>query len=220
MASSIQKVRSGKAVFERDGVTFDHEEYNYSLLAALFYMVMHEQKLNVLDFGGSLGSTYFQNRKLLKNIPVKWNVVEQEKFVDYGRKYIPEINFYYKISDLKNEDINCILISGSIMYVDNPYKYLTDLLSINAKYMIIDRTYFNFEFKDRIVIEYVPETIYKAVYPAHLININEFGKMIDKQYNQIFYMPQLIDRTPFIEGNTAKITPCHGWFLLNKNKAV
>ena len=138
-------------------------------------------------------------------------------FVNYGRKHIPEVNFYYKALDCKDKGINCILMSGSITYVDEPYKYLSDLLSIKAKYFIVDRTYFNFEVKDRITLEYVPETIYKAVYPIHLLNINEFAKMMDKHYKQIFYMPQTIDRTPFVERYTAKITPCHGWFLVDKN---
>ena len=63
--------------------------------------------VNILDFGGSLGSSYFQNRKLLEGIPVEWNVVEQANFVDYGRREVPEINFHYKISDCKDKNINC-----------------------------------------------------------------------------------------------------------------
>jgi putative methyltransferase (TIGR04325 family) len=38
-----------------------------------------------LDFGGSLGSSYFQNKKFLDALRlVEWNVVEQENFVATG----------------------------------------------------------------------------------------------------------------------------------------
>lgn len=48
VADSTQKVRRGEAAFERDGVAFEREDYRYPLLAALFYVAMHEHRLNVL----------------------------------------------------------------------------------------------------------------------------------------------------------------------------
>ena len=69
VADSIQKVRRGEAAFERDGVAFPREDYRFPLLAALMYVAARERRLTVLDFGGSLGSTYFQNRKLLISTP-------------------------------------------------------------------------------------------------------------------------------------------------------
>ena len=76
VAASVQKVRAGEAAFERDGVAFTKEDYNYRVLSALLYILAQEHRLNVCDFGGSLGSTYFQNRKLFHNQDVVWNVVE------------------------------------------------------------------------------------------------------------------------------------------------
>lgn len=216
VASSIQKVRRGEAAFERDGVAFKKEGYRYSLLSALFYIAMHEHKLNVLDFGGSLGSTYFQNRKLLEDIPMDWNVVEQENFVEYGRKYVPEVNFYSTIFECINKkSVNCLLMSSSINYVDDPYRYLNDILAVDAKYLIVDRTFFNFEDKDRISLEYVPENIYKAVYPITLLNINKFSDIVTQKYHMVFHVPTN-DVIPFIEDNTAKVTPSHGWLLKHK----
>lgn len=43
--------------------------------------------LKVCDFGGSLESTYYQNKKFLDKITdVSWGVVEQRHFVDAGKK--------------------------------------------------------------------------------------------------------------------------------------
>lgn len=212
VANSIQKVRRGEAAFERDGVAFPNENYHFPILAALLYVATRERRLTVLDFGGSLGSTYFQNRKLLDGLPVNWNVVEQPHYVDYGKANIPEVNFYYKISDLSHKNINLAIASGSLIYVDDPFKYLTDLLGVHAKFFIVDRTYFNFEPKNRIVLQHVPESIYKAVFPNTLLNLAEFESLVTKFYRPVFYMPAF-DTTPFIENNTAQITPCHGWLF-------
>lgn len=212
VANSIQMVRRGEAAFERDGVAFAHEEYRRPFLAALLYVMMREQKLSVLDFGGSLGSSYFQNRKFLYDVPLEWNVVEQKHFVEYGRKNIPEVNFYSKIAQCRNKNINCVIASSSLNYVDAPYDYLNELLNIDAKYFILDITYFNTEWKDRILLEHVPESIYRAIYPITLPNVDKFGKLLLQNYHMIFYLPA--DNTmPLVEGNTARITPCHGWLL-------
>ncbi len=176
------------------------------------YVAAHERRLTVLDFGGSLGSTFFQNRKLLDGLPVNWNVVEQPHFVDYGNANVPEVNFYCKISDLRHKNINLAIASSSLIYVDDPIKYLTDLLGVHAKFLIIDRTYFNFAPATRIALEHVPESIYKAVYPITLLNIAEFESIVTKFYRPVFYMPTE-DMMPFIEGNNAQITPCHGWLF-------
>ena len=212
VANATQKVRRGEAVFERDGVAFDHEDYRYPLLSALFYVAMHEHKLNILDFGGSLGSTYFQNRKLLTGIPVEWNIVEQEHYVEYGRRAVPEINFYPRISDCRYKDINCVLVSCSLNYVDEPYRYLQELLNLNAKYLITDRLYFNFESRNRIMIEHVPETIYKATYPITLLNVDDFANFVLQKYRMVFELPP-VDVMPFVENNTARVTPNQGWFF-------
>lgn len=216
VADSIQKVRRGEAAFERDGIAFQNEEYRFPLLAALLYVATQERRLTVLDFGGSLGSTYFQNRKLLTNFPIDWNVVEQENFVDYGKTYVPEVNFYRSIAECsQRKNINCLLISCSINYVDDPQKYFRDALNVDAKYLIVERTYFNFEPVNRIAIEHVPELIYKAVYPITLLNIREFESLVTQKYQPVFYLPPF-DVMPFIENNAARIIPNHGWLFKHK----
>jgi len=67
-----------------------------------------EGVLKVLDFGGSLGSTYFQNRKFLDSLKdVVWCVVEQKHFVDVGKVDFEDsrLKFYYDI-----ESCRCCII--------------------------------------------------------------------------------------------------------------
>jgi len=83
---SLLKVKNGEAVYERDSVIFDKIEYSWELLAFLMWVAAQNGgKLNLIDFGGSFGSTYFQNKKFLEKLTnVSWNIVEQQNYVKVG----------------------------------------------------------------------------------------------------------------------------------------
>ena len=85
--ASLLKVKNGEAVYERDSVLFDHVEYSYPLLISLLYIATaSENKLRLLDFGGSLGSSYYQNRNFLNRLELlEWSIVEQNHFVKCGK---------------------------------------------------------------------------------------------------------------------------------------
>ena len=63
---SALKVRDGKALFERDSVLYYEKIYNWPLLAILFKIASERNNtLDLVDYGGSLGSVYFQHKKFL-----------------------------------------------------------------------------------------------------------------------------------------------------------
>ncbi len=68
---AARQVKNGDAAFERDSVLFHEPDYSKTLAKAikLILSAKNAKKINVLDFGGSLGSTYFQNRE---NIGKHW----------------------------------------------------------------------------------------------------------------------------------------------------
>lgn len=74
-----------KASYERDSVLFYKKEYSYHLISFLLKAYIEDGELNVLDFGGALESSFFQNRDMLidniKNL--NWYTVEQDNFVIY-----------------------------------------------------------------------------------------------------------------------------------------
>lgn len=81
--SSVIKVRNGEAVYERDSVLFDEVTYSPHLIEVLESSI-NNGKLHVVDFGGSLGSSYFQHRNLFQDlIDFRWSVVEQSHFVEF-----------------------------------------------------------------------------------------------------------------------------------------
>src|SRR2546423_4469658 len=81
---SALKVKKGVAPYERDSVLFDRIAYSWPLLASLLWIAAKNRgRLNVLDFGGSLGSSYFQNRQFISGLnEIRWYVIEQPNFVE------------------------------------------------------------------------------------------------------------------------------------------
>ena len=68
-AKAASKVKNGTAAFERDSVLFDEIQYSWPVLAGLLWAASSGgNELNVLDFGGSLGTSYFQNRGFLQHV--------------------------------------------------------------------------------------------------------------------------------------------------------
>lgn len=184
--NATQSVRSGAAVFERDSVLFYEESYNFELLAALFYILSKDGFLSVADFGGALGSTYFQNRKLFDDSKIGWSVIEQKRFVEYGKKNISEIDFEYTIEEcVKSNKIDCLLISSSLQYIDKPYVFLERFMQQNIPYVLFDKIPMG-EFSDKIVLQKVPPEIYNVTYPAWIFSEKKLMEYIKQKYEIIF----------------------------------
>jgi putative methyltransferase (TIGR04325 family) len=190
------KVKNGKAVYERDSVLFDKIEYSWELLAALLWVAAQKNgELNIIDFGGSLGSTYYQNKQFLDRLKkVRWNVVEQPDFVKIGKetfqneilRFFDTIGNCYKATD----EIDVILFSSVLQYLENPYDILKEAVEKKAEYIIVDRTGFILrrgeERRDKITVQKVPQHIYKASYPCRFFNESKFVKFFsDNRYKLV-----------------------------------
>lgn len=193
------KVSRGEAAFERDSVLFDENEYAWPVLAGLMWAAARNGgKLNVLDFGGSLGSSYFQNRKFLLGLPeVRWNVVEQAHYVEAGQAQIQDeqLRFYKTISEcLVENKPNVVLLSSVMQYVESPFDLVAELGKVGATCLIIDRTPFALNKKDKLVIQEVPSAIYSASYPMWIFSLPVFKQLLDKDWS-------LVSSTISPEGN-------------------
>ncbi len=185
------KVKNGIAVYERDGVLFDHIQYSWPLLSALLWVAAKNNgQLNVIDFGGSLGSSYFQNRKFLDKLSnIKWNIIEQGNFVTTGREQLQDdrLKFYYDIEECiagqGTPDI--LIISCALQYIEKPYELIEKITSLNIPYIIVDNTTFNFEDRDRITVQKVPPSIYSASYPCWFFNYSTIKKGFEKKYAMV-----------------------------------
>ncbi len=185
---ALLKVKNGEAVYERDSVLFDKVEYSLPLVAFLLYVSSASNgELNIVDYGGSLGSTYFQNRKFLNRLKkVNWSIVEQSHFVACGRNEFEDesLAFFESIEGCKDtRKPNCLLLSSVLPYLDDPKKHLRAMLDHNFEFIILDRTPFLMDGSpDRLTIEHVPDEIYKASYPAWFFNYESFIDLVGQKY--------------------------------------
>ena len=204
VSQAALKVKNGEFAFERDSILFSEYEYLWSSLACLMHVAAcNKGNLSVLDFGGSLGSSYFLNKKFLENIDVEWSVVEQPHFVDYGKKEISDdvLKFYYNISECRVErNPNCVFLSSVIQYLEDPYQWLDIFVSLDVNFILIDRTIFSKKQNEFIQIQEVPSSIYRASYPLHALNEEKITNlMIESGY-------KLIERfTPDVKIETRRI---------------
>jgi putative methyltransferase (TIGR04325 family) len=186
--SAVIKVKNGEAAYERDSVLFDSIQYSNGLLKA-FKNCIKEDKLHVTDFGGSLGSSYFQHKSLFETLAeFKWSVVEQKHFVDCGKSEITtgNLNFYYTVDEaLKNQTAHVLFLSSVVQYFKQPYELISELQKYNFDYIIVDRTAFVLDSRERITKQVVPESIYKASYPAWFFNEEKFISAFTDKYELI-----------------------------------
>lgn len=192
------KVKQGEAVFERDSVLFDEIQYSWPVTAGLMWVAAKNSgKLRVLDFGGSLGSSYFQNQKFISGLcDLSWCVVEQKSFVEIGSRYIADssLSFHLTINDAVSKTLpNVILLSSVLQYLPNPSQVIRNVALVGADAIIIDRTPFLLKGSDSIVkVQHVPKQIYPASYacwffsPDYISDLmRSFGYILTEKFDAL-----------------------------------
>jgi putative methyltransferase (TIGR04325 family) len=172
VVDAARQVKENKAAYERDSVLFFEKEENEFVVQAIKKAQNTEGVVRVLDFGGSLGSTYFQNRTFILQLE-KWCVVEQEHFVALGKKEFEdsilsfELNIETAYPKIKPQ---IILLNSVLQYLDTPYEIIKSIEKLPIDYLLIERTPVADLPKDKITKQIVPNYIYKANYPSWIFS--------------------------------------------------
>ncbi len=200
---AVLKVKKGEALYERDSVVFN-EPYTFEPLVNALTDSIKNNKLHVVDFGGSLGSTYFQYRSAFNNInDLKWAVVEQNNYVETGKAHIAEgaLQFYATVNEaLEQQKPQVLLLSSVLPYLKDPFMVIQDLLQFKFETIIIDRTNFIEGKNHRLTVQQVPKEIYEASYPCWFFNehklLSRFLKDYDivNEFNNDFPPPERLGR--------------------------
>jgi len=174
--AALHKVRRGEAAYERDSVTFDRLDLPFPLLALLARIAAENSgRLSVLDFGGSLGSTFFQCRGFLAGLPrLEWSIVEQPAHVACGQREFADdiLKFYPTIAACRQERRpDVLLLSSVLQYLPEPWAFLRDAAAQGFSRIILDRTAFIPAPRDRLTVEVVSPRIYPASYPAWFFSL-------------------------------------------------
>ncbi len=198
--AAVRKVINGEMAFERDGVPFPRMQYNCPLVSALLRIAGRHGRLHVLDFGGSLGSTYFQSRGVLNSCSdIRWAIVEQASHVAAGNKEFAndELAFYHSIaSACHDHKYDVLILSGVLQYLPDPSAFVSSILGRRIPAIIIDRTPFMVNGVARLTVQHVPKKIYPASYPAWFLSEHELLQHFEAQYEIIATWPALDKHHP------------------------
>lgn len=178
---ALARVSRDETLHERDSVLFDAPQHSWPVLAGLLWAAARSGgRLDVLDFGGSLGSSYFQQRVFLRELPgVRWNIVEQPAHVEEGKRSFEsgQLRFYPSVGACLSETApNAVLISGVLQYLERPYEVLTSLLGLPCACVIVDRTPFWRGERDLLKVQRVDPGIFDATIPAWVFSRRAFDE--------------------------------------------
>lgn len=168
------KVTRGEAAYERDSVLFDAIEYSWPLLAGLLWIAARNGgRLDLLDFGGGLGTTFQQNRYFLADLAeVNWSIVEQPGFVACGKENFEteRLRFYDSIEAcLAARPSGTLLLSSTLQYLPDPYPFL-EAAGPRFRFAILDLTPVHGGERDLLTIQTVPPSIHQARYPCWIFS--------------------------------------------------
>ncbi|MEW5838435.1 MAG: methyltransferase, TIGR04325 family [Pseudomonadota bacterium] len=206
-------VKSGAAAWEQDGVVWEHIPLNMPILAMLSRVALSDGgRLSVLDFGGGLGSSYFQCRDFLRPVAqVSWTVVEQPNLAKIGREDIArdDLRFYDDLDlALKEQNPNVFIFSGVLQYLPNPWSILSRATSTGAKFLIIDRHPCSIN-NEKITVQVIPSHIYAASYPCWIFDC---AAMKNKLLSNYELLAEWIGKDPPIRGHN-KEAEYRGYFF-------
>jgi putative methyltransferase (TIGR04325 family) len=190
VAEATRKLVRGEAAFERDSILFDEPDYPWPLLTCLLYVAARrEGTLGVVDFGGSLGSTYRQCAKFLSGVKrLSWTVVEQPTFVALGRREFttPELSFHDDLATaLFDVRPDVLLLSSVLQYVEEPHAVLATAVESDVPFILLDRTPFIDAPKDRLTVQTVSKRVYPASYPAWFFSRERLLTTLARKYRKL-----------------------------------
>jgi putative methyltransferase (TIGR04325 family) len=184
--ASALKVRDGIAEFQQDTVIRDKILYSTTIVAFLLLaLALSRQKgrLDIMDFGGSLGTNYFQYRKIIKQLhetPFKWNVIELPAIAQLGLRHFANanLNFFESLDHAINELgqlPDAFLFTGSLQYVAEPLSLIDKVISSGAKLLAFDRLLVAPTEEHAIFIQRPdPEIFYPSTYPVWCFSKDRF----------------------------------------------
>ena len=188
---AMTAVRSGKAAYERDTVLFDEIEYSLPVLAALLYAAARSgNRLRVLDFGGSLGSSYVQNRQFLAHLgDLRWQIVEQPHVAATGRRLFEDeqLRFFDNLETAAAEGApDIVLLSGVLQYLPEPFDLVARIKALQPAFIVVDRMLILETAATRLTVQTVPPHIYDASYPCWIFNRGAVVAAFADGYRKLF----------------------------------
>lgn len=169
-----------------EGIKKNHDLYaagkirppltSLALLSGLLKAFSNLGRLRVMDFGGSLGSTYFQFQDFLRDVPnLSWSVVELKSLAEYGKNHLEtdSLRFFRNADEcMKGRKPEVLILGGVLQYTKEPYATLDKLLAYGFEYVLLDRTLLTKRSGDFLKIQKIPRALFgrPTRYPAWVLS--------------------------------------------------
>jgi putative methyltransferase (TIGR04325 family) len=182
--ASLQ-VKEGKSTFQRDGYSFKNIQYDHELLFSLLFAAANKSVIRVIDYGGGLGATYYQNQNFLKaaGIRVIYEIVEQPKLVRIGKLEFENSHVYFNnsISEALLKKNDMAIFNGSIQYSESPQEILEFVIKHNIRTILLNNIPTIAGNEHQLYMEYPASHLYGMVsYPVWFLSrsgvIEQLGK--------------------------------------------
>jgi putative methyltransferase (TIGR04325 family) len=197
VASATRKVVVGEVAYERDGFTFAEADYSFPLVSMLLHAaLLNDGNLDVIDFGGSLGSTYRQCLPLLNSVArLRWQVIEQEHYVDLGKSEFSDgvLSFHKRLEDTVSTtgSRQVLLLSSVMQYLRQPQVEMRKLMSEKISHVLIDRTPIHDELGHRLCVQHVPANLNEGSYPCWIFSRQELVDLFSSPWRLLAEFPCL-----------------------------
>jgi putative methyltransferase (TIGR04325 family) len=159
------------------------------LLSAILGTPRSTSKLRVLDWGGSLGSTYRQNKDLIAaaGVEVEWVVLEQQHLVEIGSREFSnnQLSFTSNIDSIPLGYFDIVIFASSICYIDATNKILEEVKSLRPRAIAFDRTPIVKKGPELIGSQTVGRKIYRASYPIRVFSIGLIEAALSPEYRKV-----------------------------------
>ncbi|MEZ6046828.1 MAG: methyltransferase, TIGR04325 family [Planctomycetaceae bacterium] len=192
-----KKVRAGEGLFAQDGVVIQSAPPPIRLLAILYQVALEKETkvVNVIDFGGALGSTYDRCRAMAPStLHFNWTIIEQPALVEAGQKEFStdELCFSNSLEEsLQSQPVDLLLLSGVLPYLEEPFTLLSQIAECKIPWIIIDRTPLLFTGESRLTVQHVPASIYGSPqsYPAWFLDHDQLCSILTPHYKLLSLHP-------------------------------
>ena len=189
---AVRQVLGGNGNYERDGIIFSDNAVRWPVVASILLAQANCPDLKILDFGGSLGSLWLQHRGVLAGIKLDWRIIEQPAFVTRGRSLFPtgQPSFHGSPAEAFHLEAPSLAIFSAVLpYLQDPVAVITQVKSMSPEYILIDRTSVHTASTDRLSIQHVPATIYRASYPCWIFAKRHIPQLLESDYELVSEYP-------------------------------
>lgn len=200
IVTATRIARATPGAWERDGAVFHQPEPNEPLLDAMARAAAGGA-LEVIDFGGALGSTWWQHRVKLATLGLRrWVVVEQSHYVEAGREFADEILGFAPSMNAALVSVRpqVVLFSGVLPYLESPALVLNEVVRLGFAHVILDRTPLT-SGESRLAVQYTPPGLGGGSYPVWLQEEHVLLAPLYQAYDQKASWPALDRLAPDVK---------------------